>query len=119
MIFLEKRQINMTTNNLIEHINILRKHNHWRRCNDEDCDSPDCEITGSKELGLAIDAAIKVMQASAESEPVGEVRCDASTGHVHGVFWYEGNAPSIGTKVFFIPQSSDAPKSPIADSSKR
>ena len=65
----------MTTNNLIEHINILRKHNHWRRCNDEDCDSPDCEITGSKELGLAIDAAIKVMQsklAEQALEKIGE-----------------------------------------------
>ena len=71
----------MTTNNLIEHINILRKHNHWRRCNDEDCDSPDCEITGSKELGLAIDAAIEVMQASIESEPVADSDvCDTCHG---------------------------------------
>ena len=36
----------------------------------------------------------------ANSAPDGEIRCDASTGHVYGVYWYEGQAPRIGTKVF-------------------
>ena len=39
----------------------------------------------------------------AESEPVGEVRCDARTGHVYGVFWYEGCTPSIGANVYLDP----------------
>ena len=50
----------MTTNNLEEYINILTKHNHWRRCNDEDCG---CTMVDVKKIGLAIDAAIEVMQA--------------------------------------------------------
>ena len=36
----------------------------------------------------------------ANSAPDGEMRCDASTGHVYGVYWYEGQAPRIGAKVF-------------------
>ena len=50
----------MTPNNLAEHMEILTKHNHWRRCNDENCG---CTMVDVKKLGLAIDAAIEVMQA--------------------------------------------------------
>lgn len=32
-------------------------------------------------------------------EALGELRCDASTGHNFGVYWYN-NAPAIGTKIF-------------------
>jgi len=48
---------------------------------------------------------IKQYQASPqfECEPLGEMRCDATTGHIYGVYWY-GVAPSIGTKVYTIPQ---------------
>ena len=58
------------TNN--EHIEILKQHNHWRRCNDENCD---CEMVNVKKLGYAIDAAIDGMQNLIENnKPVGYVR---------------------------------------------
>ena len=48
------------TNNVTGHIDVLTQHNHWRRCNDENCD---CKMVDVKNLGLAIDAAIEVMKA--------------------------------------------------------
>ena len=50
----------MATNNIVEHIEVLTKHNHWRRCNDENCG---CQMGDIKKIGLSIDAAIEVMQA--------------------------------------------------------
>ena len=50
----------MATDNLTEHIEILTKHNHWRRCNDEGCG---CSAVDVKKIGVAIDAAIEVMKA--------------------------------------------------------
>ena len=44
-------------------------------------------------------AKLKIAVEALQSAPVGEIRCDASTGHVYGVYWYE-SAPSIGTKVY-------------------
>ena len=41
------------------HIETLKQHNHWRRCNDDDCK---CEMTNPAELGEAIDAVIKQAQ---------------------------------------------------------
>ena len=98
----------MTTNNLTEHIEILTKHNHWRRCNDEGCG---CSAVDVKKIGLAIDAAIEVMQVSAESEPVawlgyspqpnGTYKSVLSEDrHVRGVAWQIG--------LYTSPHTSDA-----------
>ena len=54
------------------------------------------------------DAKLKIAVEALQSAPDGEIRCDASTGHVYGVYWYEHLAPDIGTKVYTAPQSSDA-----------
>ena len=50
---------------IIEHIDILKQHNHWRRCNDENCD---CKMVNVKKLGCAIDAAIDVMQECSDTD---------------------------------------------------
>ena len=47
------------------------------------------------------------MPAEKDSEPVGEVMY-VDARHIPGGVWYEGPVPSIDTKIFFIPQSSDA-----------
>ena len=94
-------------NNITEHIEILTKHNHWRRCNDEGCG---CSAVDVKKIGLAIDAAIEVMQASAESEPVCYLcfhsyqnGLDRDEGFTECSSHEEGSFA-----VFTTPQSSDA-----------
>jgi hypothetical protein len=55
-----------------------------------------------------VDAQIKSARQSAQN-PVGELRCDATTGHVYGIYWIAGNAPPIGTKLYTSPvTNSDA-----------
>lgn len=53
------------------------------------------------------DGAIPLYAETLQPLSVGELRCDATTGHVYGVYWYE-SAPSLGTKVYTVPQPSDA-----------
>ena len=53
------------------------------------------------------DGAIALYAETLQPLSVVELRCDATTGHVYGVYWYE-SAPSLGTKVYTIPQTSDA-----------
>ena len=59
---------------IIEHIEILKQHNHWRRCNDENCD---CKMVNVKKLGCAIDAAIDVMQEYSNADAKLKIAIDA------------------------------------------
>ena len=38
---------------------ILIEHQHWRRCNDRECE---CKMHSPKEIGKAIDKAIEVLE---------------------------------------------------------
>jgi len=44
---------------------ILKKHQHWRRCNNESCK---CEPTNSSELSMAIDYFLKYVQQDLEND---------------------------------------------------
>ena len=44
---------------------ILKKHQHWRRCNNEECE---CEPTNPNELGMAIDFLLKYVAQDLEND---------------------------------------------------
>ena len=73
---------------IIEHIEILKQHNHWRRCNDENCD---CKMVNVKKLGCAIDAAIDVMQECSDADAKLKIAIEALQGLIASVKGYRKN----------------------------
>ena len=49
---------------MTDYIQILKDHNHWRRCNDEKCK---CTMSNPTELGIAIEMLIKDCQKGKEA----------------------------------------------------
>ena len=64
-------------------------------------------VTQLEMLAEAYHQTKRVKSAPFVCAPDGEIRCDASTGHVYGVYWYE-SVPSLGTKVYIAARPSDA-----------
>jgi len=66
-------------------------------------------IAAGKMIVKLYDKLEALLSRKSESEAVGEMRCDMTTGHVYMPYWY-GTSPALGTLIFTSPQPSDDSK---------